>query len=187
MKNSNSPELGRVQSPIRFVSFRFPLWGPRTFDAVGRKTQCACQIQGKHRKFEGKFAEVVFLPPATIIDEEFPPIPLSIQAELRKRPGVGMYTAPPDGSRQYRYRFKRSCASGPVLGITRLTGWHAPIPRPIQAELRKRPGVGMYTAPPDGSRQYRDQFKRSCASSPVLGCTRLTGWLAPIPLRMPDP
>jgi len=172
MKNSNSPELGRVQSPIRFVSFRFPLWGPRTFDAVGRKTQCACQIQGKHRKFEGKFAEVVFLPPATIIDEEFPPIPLSIQAELRKRPGVGIYTADrmarantatnssgaaqaarcwdsrgsPDGSRQYRYEFKRSCASGPVLGCTRLTGWLAPIPLRIQAELRKRPGVGIYAA-----------------------------------------
>ena len=146
MKNSNSPELGRVQSPIRFVSFRFPLWGPRTFDAVGRKTQCACQIQGKHRKFEGKFAEVVFLPPATIIDEEFPPIPLSIQAELRKRPGVGNYTAPLDGTRQYRYEFKRSCASSPVSGFTRLTGWLAPIPLPIEAELRKQPGVGMYTA-----------------------------------------
>jgi len=86
--------------------------------------------------------------------------------------------------RQYRFQFKRSCASGPVLGCTRLTGWLAPIPLRIQAEMRKRPGVGMYTAPPDGSRQYRYEFKRSCASGPVLGCTRLTGWLAPIPLRI---
>jgi hypothetical protein len=146
MKNSNSPELGRVQSPIRFVSFRFPLWGPRTFDAVGRKTQCACQIQGKHRKFEGKFAEVVFLPPATIIDEEFPPIPLSIQAELRKRPGVGMYTAPPDGSRQYRSNSSGAAQAARCRELHGSTGWHAPIPLPIQAELRKRPGVGIHTA-----------------------------------------
>jgi len=143
--------------------------------------------------------------------------------------------------RQYRYQFKRSCASGPVLGCTRLhrmarantapnvfsgaaqaarcrelhgsTGWHAPIPLRIQAELRKRPGVGMYTAhrmacantatnssgaaqaarcwdshgSPDGTRQYRYEFKRSCASGPVLGCTRLTGSHAPIPLPMPKP
>jgi len=112
--------------------------------------------------------------------------------------------------RQYRFQFKRSCASGPVSGCTRLTGWLAPIPLLIQAELRKRPGVGIHAAhrmarantatnssgaaqaarcwdvhgSPDGSRQYRYEFKRSCASSPVSGITRLTGWLAPIPLRI---
>jgi hypothetical protein len=67
-------------------------------------------------------------------------------AELRKQPGVGNYTAPLDGTRQYRYEFKRSCASSPVSGFTRLTGWLAPIPLPIEAELRKRPGVGIHTA-----------------------------------------
>jgi len=124
---------------------------------------------------------VVFLPPATIIDEEFPPIPLSIQAELRKRPGVGMYTAHRMARANTATNSSGDAQAARCWDVHGSTGWLAPIPLRIQAELRKQPGVGNYAAyrmarantatnssgaaqaawcwdvhgSPDGTRQYR--------------------------------